>query len=109
MRFQLPIFGPGPFVNLTRFSHWSDREADAAWTNASSHVAWAIAIPLLGYFIRPDFFWPFGVVWIIWSLYYESFLHAPRIVSTGYPAEVRTDLLTRLVPTFVLFLIEALR
>lgn len=111
MRFYLPIFGPGPFTNLGAYPHWSNRVADAAWTNASAHVAWALAIPLLGYFISPlvIVFYGCGIGWVLWTLIYEGLLHAPDIPSPSYSAEIRTDLLTRLVPTLILFLIEALR
>ena len=89
---SLPVFGSGPLTNLG--------EGGIAVENASAHVAWALAIPLLGQEIggaRGK--WISGGAWIAFSLIQEAFFHAPANPGAAYPSEVRTDLITRIAPT----------
>ena len=89
---HLPLFGPGPFVNVLG----GDQQA---LTNASAHVGWSLALPLAGKAIGGrKGMWIAGTSWIAWTIVNETFFHAPPRPGPGYPAEVRTDLLTRLVP-----------
>jgi len=94
---SLPVFGGGEFVNFLG----GDRDA---LTNASAHVAWSLAVPLAGQYVGGrKGLWIAGLAWMAVSLGQEAFFHAPPNPGRGYPAEVRADLLTRLVPTaFVL-------
>jgi hypothetical protein len=88
----MPVFGGGKFVDIF--------EGDANLTNASAHVAWAVAVPLVGQrFGGRKGLWIAGVTWMVLSLTQEAFFHAPRNPGPDYPSEVRADLLTRLVPT----------
>lgn len=94
---SLPVAGGGPIFNFD--------QGDQAMTNAAAHVGFALAVPLLG-----EHFWGSkgrviaGVSWIALTLIHESLFHAPRgPQSAEYPSEVRTDLVTCIVPTlFVL-------
>lgn len=89
---SLPIFGAGPVTNLGSGS--------SANTNAVLHVALATAIPLVGYSIAGSRGkWVAGLSWIALTLIQEVVFHAPSNPEAGYPSEVRTDLLTRIVPT----------
>jgi hypothetical protein len=93
---QLQVFGPGPATNLG---------SDAANTNAIAHVGMALAIPLLGeHFFGRRGFWAAGLSWLGYSLLEEAFWHCPGgcPLSPGYNAEVRTDLLSRVLPAAVL-------
>jgi hypothetical protein len=93
---NLPITGSGPLTNLG--------QGNEALTNAAAHVGWALAIPLLGeHFAGTKGKWVAGVSWIAFTLAWEGLIHSPANPSNGYPSEVRTDLITRIVPTvFVL-------
>jgi predicted alpha/beta-hydrolase family hydrolase len=107
VRASLPVFGPGPLTNLNCYPRWSDRGCDAAWTNAAAHVGWSLAIPLLGKEVGGRRgLWIAGGAWIAASLLQEAFLHAPEHPGPGYPSEVRTDLLTRLVPCALVLVID---
>lgn len=90
---SLPLFGSGPVTNLS---------SAESYTNASAHIAWALAIPLLGehYGGHKGKLYA-GLSWIAFSIITESFFHAPQHTSDGYPSEVRTDLITKLVPTLL--------
>lgn len=94
---SLPVFGSGALTNLSL-------QCDGCMTNASAHVAWALAIPLAGRTVggRKGMLIA-GSVWIGASLLLEAFFHAPKHWGSDYPAEVRTDLLTRILPTLALF------
>jgi hypothetical protein len=88
---NLPVFGPGKLVNVF--------DSDAALTNASAHVAWSLALPLAGKAVGGrKGMWIAGTTWMAWTIVNESFFHAPPRPGRSYPAEVRADLLTRLVP-----------
>lgn len=70
---------------------------DGAWTNASAHAGWAVAIPLTGYTVdgRRGMYVA-GLTWIGWTLLNEWQFHGP----TPGP-ELRTDLLSRILPTLL--------
>ena len=70
---------------------------DAAWTNASAHAAWAVAIPLVAYQIdgRRGMLIASGT-WIAWTLLNEFAFHG----KTG-GSELRTDLASRIGPTLL--------
>jgi len=88
----LPVTGPGPFTNLG--------DGDGATTNAMAHIGWSLAIPLLGEKIGgTKGKWIAGLSWIALSIAQEWLFHAPANPDPHYPAEVRTDLITRIVPT----------
>jgi hypothetical protein len=90
---SLPVFGPGPLTNLGD---------EGATSNAMAHIAWALAIPLLGEKIGgKKGKWIAGLTWIGLTLIQESFFHAPQNPGAAYPSEVRTDLITRIVPTII--------
>ena len=91
---RFPVFGGGKFVNIF--------DSDAALTNASAHVAWSLAIPFAGESIGGrKGKWIAGSAWIALTVVQESLFHAPQNPGPGYPAEVRADLITRLVPTML--------
>lgn len=95
LRPYFPIFGGGSFTNLQDGN-------DAAWTNASAHVAWALAIPAVGRVVAGrKGMWIAGLSWVGLSVLQEAFFHAPPNAShvRSYPSEVRTDMLTRVTPT----------
>jgi hypothetical protein len=97
---HFPVFGGGDLLNVF--------DDDAALTNASAHVAWAVAVPLAGKQIGGrKGLWIAGVSWMALSVVQEALFHAPVHPGSGYPAEVRTDLVTRLVPTAVILLWDA--
>jgi hypothetical protein len=98
-RASLPVFAPGPLTNL------GGNEANM---NASLHVLWGLAAGTVGYVIdgKKGLRWACGS-WMAGSLVEETFFHAPPgPTPPGYPAEVRTDLLTRLAPCTAFILIE---
>lgn len=98
---SLPVFGPGPAVNFLN----GDSQAV---TNASLHVAWALAVPLVSqHFGGRKGLWIGGLTWIAASVVHESLFHAPARASPAYASEVRSDLLTRIVPTALLLLLDA--
>jgi len=100
---SMPVFGPGPAVNFAS----GDNQA---LTNASAHVAWALAVPLVSeHFGGRKGLWIGGLSWIAATVVQESLFHAPANPGPGYPAEVRSDLLTRIVPTAILLLWDAAR
>lgn len=102
LRPSLPVFDRGPLTNLG--------VGDGAVTNASAHVAWSLAVPLLGEKIGGRRgMWIAGLSWIALTLVQESLFHAPPKPSQMYPAEVRTDLATRILPTTGLLVIDLLR
>ena len=53
--------------------------------------------------------WVTGLSWMALTVVQESFFHAPANAGPGYPAEVRSDLITRLVPCATLLIFDALR
>ena len=100
---SLPVFGPGPAVNFKS----GDNQA---LTNASAHVAWALAVPLVSeHFGGRKGLWIGGLSWIAVTVVQESLFHAPANPGPGYPAEVRSDLLTRIVPTAILLMWDVAR
>jgi hypothetical protein len=101
-RANFPVFGPGPLTNLQAGN-------DGATTNASLHALWALAIPAAGRSIdgrRGALVC--GGAWIAASLVGEAFFHAPENPGPGYTSEVRTDLLTKIVPTLAFLLADAI-
>lgn len=94
---NLDVLGPGPVTNL--------RQGGVAITNALAHTGWAIAIPLIGEKVGgKKGKWIAGLSWIALSLIQESLFHAPNNPSQSYPSEVRTDLITRIVPTILVLI-----
>lgn len=93
---SLDVFGSGPFTNLGTFE-------DQAWTNAAAHVWFGAMCPLAGYYaggrrgLRIAAASCAGLV-----LIRETFFHG----RTPGP-EVRTDLLTGLVPILAVVAIDA--
>lgn len=103
LRPSLPLFGPGPVVNFLG----GDNQAV---TNASAHVAWSLAVPLVSqHFGGRKGLWIGGLSWIALTMVQESLFHAPPKPGPGYASEVRSDLLTRIVPTALLLLLDATR
>ncbi len=93
-RVSLPIFGPGPVTNLG--------SGTEAAVNASAHVAWSLAIPLLGEKLGGSKGkWIAGLSWIGLTLIQEVFFHTPVNPGPEYASEVRTDLITKIVPTIL--------
>jgi hypothetical protein len=90
-----PVFAAGNFVNIL--------DNNQTLTNASAHVGWALAVPLAGEYLGGrKGLWVAGLSWVAVTLAQEAFFHAPVNPGPAYPSEVRTDLLTRLVPTAAL-------
>ena len=104
LRPSLPVFDGGPATNLAL-------DCDACMTNASAHVAWAIALPLAGERIGGRRgLWVAGLGWMGLTLVTETLFHAPPgTLGPAYASEVRTDLLTRLVPCASILLFDLLR
>ena len=104
IRPSLPVFGPGALVNVTCHEPGRTEDScDRARTNASAHVAWAVAAPALGHVVAGRKGLIYGSLgWIGLVLAREAFFHAPLVPDPGYPSEVRTDLLTSLAPTLIL-------
>jgi hypothetical protein len=103
-RASLPVFDRGPVTNLVPYN-------DAAWTNASAHIGWSLALGLAGYALdgRRGLRIACGA-WASESLVGEAFFHAPPgPLGPSYASEVRTDLLTKFVPCGLLTLAETLR
>jgi hypothetical protein len=101
-RAYFPVFGPGPPTNLQEGN-------DAATTNASLHALWALAIPAAGRSIdgrRGALVCGGG--WIAAALVGEAFFHAPENPGPSYASEVRTDLLSKIVPTLAFLLADAI-
>src|SRR6266850_1801085 len=92
---SLDIFGPGPFTNLGRGD-------EQAWTNAAAHLWFGAACPLAGHYVggrrglRIAAASCAGLV-----LVRETFFHG----RTPGP-EVRTDLVTGLLPPVALLAID---
>lgn len=100
---SFPVFGGGKVVNFLD----GDNQA---MTNAAAHVGFSIALPLLGeHFWGRKGLWATGLSWMALSLVQESLFHAPANAGPGYPAEVRADLITRLVPCATLLIVDAIR
>lgn len=100
---SLPVFGGGRFVNFLN----GDNQA---MTNAAAHVGFSLAVPLLGeHFWGRKGLWATGLSWMALTMVQESLFHAPAKAGPGYPAEVRSDLLTRLVPCAGLLIFDAIR
>ena len=100
---SFPVFGSGPVVNFVG----GDNQA---MTNAAAHVGFSLAIPLLGERLwGRKGLWVTGLSWMALSLAQESLFHAPANPGPGYPAEVRSDLITRLLPCATILLFDALR
>jgi len=99
---NLPVFGGGKVVNVF--------ESDAAATNASAHVGWSVAVPLAGKAIGGrKGMWVAGLSWIGFSLATETFFHAPPHPGAYYPSEVRTDLLTKILPCAAILAFDLIR
>ena len=94
---SLDVFGPGPFTNLGSGS-------EQAATNAMAHVWFGLACPLA--LTRWAGFppWRAGLACGAMVVTRETFFHG----STPGP-EVRTDLLSGLVPILAFVLVDTLR
>lgn len=91
---SLPIFGEGSVINL--------RSGVTARDNAAYHIVLATAIPLVGLALGGNKGkWIAGLSWIALTLIQESVFHTPNSPSASYPSEVRTDLISRIVPTLL--------
>lgn len=105
-RASLPIFDTrGPLTNLS-FS--GDQQAN---NNATQHALWSLSIGTVGLVLwgRSGLRWACGA-WSGVSLVGEAFLHAPPgPLGPDYSAEVRTDLVTKIVPCLALAVVEGLR
>ena len=107
-RAAMPVFGPGPLTNLgSCFGAGADRNAtacDRPATNAAAHVGWALAVPGLGHAIGGRKGMRIaGALWIAETLIGEAFFHAPPgALGADYASEVRTDLISRILPTLIL-------
>ncbi len=100
---SFPVFGSGKFVNFLN----GDNQA---MTNAAAHVGFSLAVPLVGeHFWGRKGLWATGLSWMALTVIQESLFHAPPNAGPGYAAEVRSDLLTRLLPCATLLLFDALR
>lgn len=98
---NLPVFGSGPLTNLG--------DGRQALTNASAHLGWSLALPLAGRLVAGrKGMWIAGLSWLGYSLANEVFYHAPSNPGAHYPAEVRTDLMTRMVPCAAVLLWAAI-
>jgi hypothetical protein len=77
------------FLNLT---------SDAAWTNASAHAAWAMAVPAVAQIACGDDCRRFAsVAWLLAAFVVEDLTHQKADAS-----ERRTDLLSKVVPCVAL-------
>lgn len=103
-RASLPLFGAGPAFNVGCSEPGrSEDSCDRARTNASAHLAWALAIPGLGHVVAGRRGMRLaGAAWVAGSLVQEALFHAPAAPDPGYPSEVRTDLATRILPPLLL-------
>jgi len=100
---SLPVLGQGKLVNFLD----GDNQA---LTNAAAHTGFSLALPLLGeHFWGRKGLWTTGLSWMALTVVQESLFHAPRNPGPGYPAEVRADLITRLVPCATLLILDAVR
>lgn len=92
---SLDLFGHGPMFNLT---------SDAAWTNAAAHLWFGAMCPLAGYYAggRQGLRIAAGAC-AGFVLLRETFFHG----RTPGP-EVRTDLLSGLLPILAVVVIDAL-
>ena len=100
---SFPVFGSGPVVNFLD----GDNQA---MTNAAAHTGFSLAIPLLGeHFWGRKGLWVTGLSWMALTVLQESLFHAPPNPDPGYPAELRSDLITRLVPCAMLLILDAIR
>jgi hypothetical protein len=100
---SFPVFGGGPMVNFLN----GDNQA---LTNASAHVAWSLAVPAIGQMLwGRKGLWISGLSWIALTVVQESLFHAPSQPGLDYPSEVRSDLITRIVPCATLLVVDALR
>lgn len=107
-RASLPVFGPGALTNVTCGEPGrSEDSCDRARTNASAHIAWALAVPAVGHAVGGRKGMRIaGAAWIVGSVLQEAFWHAPPVPDPGYPSEVRSDLISRIVPTLLLLGID---
>lgn len=95
------VFGSGPLTNLG--------SGDMAVSNASAHMFASIAIPLLGEKIAGRRgLWISGLSWVGYTLLEESMYHCPGScpVSGAYNSELRTDLISRLLPTLAILTVD---
>ncbi len=92
---SLDVFGPGSFTNL---------HSEQAWTNATAHVWFGTACPLAGYYFDGQRGLRVAAAGCAaFVLLRETFWHG----RTPGP-EVRTDLISGLVPIFAVATIDAL-
>lgn len=91
---SLDLFGHGPVTNLS---------SEQAWTNAAAHLWFGIACPLALSRWTSLKTWKAGVVCGAVVLTRETFWHG----RTSGP-EVRTDLLSNLLPILSVVIVDAL-
>jgi hypothetical protein len=95
-----PQYGP-----VDRFFACELFQSDTEATNFAAHVGWALALPLAGHAVdgkRGALIG--GGVWLGYSLANEFLLHGPE---SG--RERALNLVSRMVPTAVVLLVEVLR
>jgi hypothetical protein len=94
---NLDVFGQGPLTNLG--------EGDRAQVNASAHASGAVAVTLIGAVasesrcrgaVRG------AAAQSAFALGYEAFYHAPDQPGAAYPSELRTGLLTLILPAWLM-------
>ncbi|MBI3543893.1 MAG: hypothetical protein HY075_11530 [Deltaproteobacteria bacterium] len=99
---SFPIFKnlDGNVLNID-LANWGNQ----AGVNAAAHVGASMAAPLLGEEIGGrKGLWIGGLSWAGLTLFQETLFHEPIKSYAGYPAEFRTDLLSRLAPTSLILL-----
>lgn len=105
-RASLPVFSPGPFTNLG-----FDSRSDAANTNASLHALWSVGLGTFGYLMwgREGLRYVCAA-WSADAVVSEAFFHAPPgELGPAYASEVRTDLMSKILPCVAMVAIEAFR
>ena len=103
-RAALPLWG-GTFTNVQCSEPGRTEDScDRARTNAIAHVAWGFGVPALGHVIGGRKGMRIaGALWIAETLIGEAFFHAPPgPLDAAYSSEVRTDLISRILPTLIL-------
>jgi hypothetical protein len=94
----------GPLFNVPPWQQWDEQ----AVTNASAHIGWALAVPLVGREVAGrKGLWIAGGAWMLGTIVQEAWFHPHP--PAGFGPEVRTDLVTRLGPTLVLLIVDLVR
>ena len=101
---SFPVFGSGAFLNV-----YGPGDRDRARTNASAHIWYSLAVPLLAQRIGGQQAMRIAVVaHVLDVLVYEAAFHHPRgsPPNAEYNAELRTGLITLLVPALVYLAVD---